>query len=601
MTDLDTLISQLAKQPEEWRIEGFLKIVEQFHYVNPLDRDVAIQKVYITCLKPLGIRLPSIRKMVDDAAPPPLEDDKPQKDDVKKIPTAVFPGLVDVVQYNGAPAFLTLHDGELVVTTAIPGEEGIFVPPDEDKTPWLLPRASEVMSYYTQDSDEAVYDALLDYYKGVSELPTDKHYDLLATWTMHTYLMEKHQYSPYLWFYAIYERGKTRTGKALIYVAYRGVHVESLRDPYIVRVANDWGAAIFFDVISLWQKAEKVGSEDVLMSRFERGIKVPRVNFPDRGKHRDVVYYDIFGATVAATNVQVGDGLQTRAIQINMPESARNFDNEVKAEFSLPLKERLTALRARHLNGELPVVAKPPFRRLGDITRPLLQVVRMVKPEREPILLELIGEIENEKRQAMSNTLDAKIIDLLLSIDPEKLTWHEQQECFLVTDLKEALNKGASDKQRVSARYLGGKLRALGLPFVHRQPVTKRRLYRYDRELLDRLAVRYGLAEPPKIESESRAGTPSENPSQWSRQSQTVDAVSLAGGTIENENGTIGSTVPDGPANGPAGSPCESTAREHRDHWDRKSEGVYTQDYEHVSEAGESVDSIPDWTGPSTE
>jgi hypothetical protein len=576
-TDLTALLAGLAAKPENWRLEYFRReILPVLHSVDPLERDATIKQAH-GHLKALGVRLASLHNMVELTAPPALDDDKHPKAEAREIPTAIFPGLVDIVEHDGAPAFLLLQDGKLGITTAIPEEEGILVPPDQDKTPWLLPRATEVLKYYTQDNDEAVYDTLLDYFKGVSELPTHKHYDLLATWTMHTYLIEKHQYSPYLWFYAIYERGKTRTGKALIYVAYHGVHVESLRDAYIVRVANDWRATIFFDVIDLWQKAEKVGSEDVLMSRFERGIRVPRVNYPDRGKHRDVVYYDIFGATIAATNKQVGDGLQTRAIQINMPESARNFDSEVKAELSLPLKERLTAFRARHLDTELPAMAKPPFRRLGDITRPLLQVARLVRPEREAVLRELIGEIENEKRMALSSTLDARIIDILLTLDPEKPTWFENVECFLLTDLEELINAGVAEKQQVTSKYLGGKLRALGFPFVHRQAITKRRLYRYDRGLLDRLAVRYGLVDPPKRESDTQAGTPSENGSRWFRRSQSVGAVRPESGTIDTEGGTIEATVPDGPGNGPGGSPCESKDRDQRDHWDRKSGGTYTQ------------------------
>jgi hypothetical protein len=214
-------------------------------------------------------------------------------------------------------------------------------------------------------------------------MPDEKYYDLLAAWVFHTYLLEKFQYSPYLWFFAVWERGKSRTGKGLIYVASRGVHVESLRDAYIVRLANDWQATIFFDVIDLWKKAEKAGAEDVLMNRFEKGTVVPRVNYPDRGPYRDVVYYNIFGPTVVATNVPIGGGLNTRVIQIGMPEE------------------------------DLPDIPKPAFKRLGDITRPLLQVIRLVKPEREPILRELIAELEEEKRKTLAESLDAKIIEAL--------------------------------------------------------------------------------------------------------------------------------------------------------------------------------------------
>src|SRR5664280_2449233 len=149
--------------------------------------------------------------------------------------------------------------------------------------------------------------------------------------------MEYHQYSPIICNYAVPERGKSRTGKGMIYVAYRGIHVESLRDAYIVRIAHNYMATIFFDCMNLWKKAEKAGSEDILLLRFERGAKVPRVLYPERGAHRDTVYYSVFGATIVATNVSVHNILDTRAIQINMPQSRKRFENDVTPELALPL------------------------------------------------------------------------------------------------------------------------------------------------------------------------------------------------------------------------------------------------------------------------
>ena len=81
----------------------------------------------------------------------------------------------------------------------------------------------------------------------LAELPGDEYYDLVAAWVFHTYLLEPVQYSPIICLFAVPERGKSRTGKGMINVAYRGVHVESLIDASLVRVANNLNASIFFN------------------------------------------------------------------------------------------------------------------------------------------------------------------------------------------------------------------------------------------------------------------------------------------------------------------------------------------------------------------
>ena len=80
--------------------------------------------------------------------------------------------------------------------------------------------------------------------------------------------------------------------------------------------------------------------------------KGPAVIYPERGPHKDTVFYDIFGPTLIATNVAVHNILDTRAVQINMPQTDRDFEEDVTPEAALPLKERLAA--SGRTTGETP-------------------------------------------------------------------------------------------------------------------------------------------------------------------------------------------------------------------------------------------------------
>ncbi|RZB36395.1 MAG: hypothetical protein SRB2_02220 [Desulfobacteraceae bacterium Eth-SRB2] len=282
--------------------------------------------------------------------------DKAESDEKEKKEqnyTAVHEKLVDLaINKDGLICFLILDNNELFQDTKLPrpdGQDHLFPPPRE-ALKWNLPRLEKVPEYFKTDNDRRLYDDLVTYLKQISELPSDDYYHLLACWSFHSYIFEKAGYSPYLWFYAIPERGKSRTGHGLMNIAYRGLTVESLRDPYIIRVAQNLKSAMFFDVMDLWKKAERTGTEDILLQRFEQGAVVPRVLHPDLGPHKDTVYFDIYGPTVIATNEKVSEILATRAIQIIMPESNRQFEDDVKPEDALPLRERLVAWRARHMN-----------------------------------------------------------------------------------------------------------------------------------------------------------------------------------------------------------------------------------------------------------
>lgn len=308
--------------------------------------------------------------------------------------------------------------------------------------------------------------------------------------------MEAVQYSPIICLFAVPERGKSRTGKGMIHVAYRGIHVESLRDAYLVRVAHDLRASLFFDVKDIWQKAEKNGSEDILLHRFEKGAKVPRVLFPDRGAHRDIVYYSIFGPTIIGTNEGVHRILETRAVHINMPETSKRFENDVTPELSLPLKERLVAFRARHLGETLADIPKPAAGRLGDILKPLQQIIRLVKPEREPSFLRLIRQIESEKLIEKADSLEAQILAVLIGLEEQV-----ERGMLPVKRITDAFNEGKPEKGQVTYQRIGRRLSAMG--FKKARAGDGASAIIWDEENIGRMREAFGLRKTSETSDRS--------------------------------------------------------------------------------------------------
>jgi hypothetical protein len=388
------------------------------------------------------------------------EEPEPTVEQVQVTKTelsASFEELVDIVDTADGLRFLVKGKAGFEALAEWSTPDAILVPPKQANIPWALPYLDNVKKHIDQDTDGQLFDDLVAYHKSVSELPDERLYDLLATWVMHTYLLEKFVYSPIICLFAVAERGKTRTGKSLVYVARRGLHVESLNPAYIYRTAACCTPTFFFDVMDIWRKATAKGAEDTLLMRFERGAKVPRVTAPNKGPFEDISFFKVFGPTIIGTNEPASELLETRSIVINMRESSRRFDNQITPDTAADLRDRLTAFRARHMADTLPCVEKPARGRLGDITQPLFQIARLVKPQVLPVLETLICDIEQKRRQGKSICLDGRILSAISSLRGSIKNGH-----LPVKTITDTLNSGISSFEQVTYQKVGRRLDALG-------------------------------------------------------------------------------------------------------------------------------------------
>ena len=82
--------------------------------------------------------------------------------------SAQFEGLVDLVEHEGAVAFLVKEGEQLLILPEVERDGQRLIPPPKDQLHWLLPRGEEVLRYYKTDCDVALYDALVAYHQRIS-------------------------------------------------------------------------------------------------------------------------------------------------------------------------------------------------------------------------------------------------------------------------------------------------------------------------------------------------------------------------------------------------------------------------------------------------
>jgi hypothetical protein len=373
--------------------------------------------------------------------------------------SARFPGLLDLIYEDGRVRFLiTTNDGIQVVDRWQAEDGSVLIPPPPEAIPYEIIPADLTIAYL-QDNDGDLYHSILALLRKVSKLPSDEHYHLCTIYTFFTYKSDAAPYFPYLWFLGLPERGKSRIAKALTKLGWRGLYTETLNDAYIFRFADLFGGILGLDVYELVKKAQKRGSHDLLLGRFEQGVKVARVIAPDKGPFRDTLYFEVSGPTILATNEEIAaeDPLRSRCIKIAMPEARGIYPNISDDDLKV-LRARLLAWRARHLEVPLPDVEKPVAGRLGDLMQPLFAIAELLPREAKESLRTLTQDLEEERRDSEAETLAGRIVEAFHTLQ------EEVAEGRLAVDrIREKVNEGVEEKWHISPQRIGRELSALGI------------------------------------------------------------------------------------------------------------------------------------------
>lgn len=414
-----------------------------------------------------------------------LRDEKREE---KECLCARFPSLVDLVWDEGQVKYLVLRDENLLVVDGWTDENGkILRPPDREAIPYELVDASLILSMEGDDTGE-LYQETVELLKRTSILPSEPYYHLCAIYIFFTYLSEKAPYFPYLWFFGLPERGKSRILKVMTTLAWRGLYSETLNEAYIFRFADLFAGTLGLDIYEISERAQKKGSHDLLLGRYEQGMKVARVIAPDRGPFRDTLYFLVSGPTMIATNVDIParDPLRSRCIRITMPEARGTYPN-IRSNELERIRCRLLAWRAWHLSDGLVNVEKPVPGRLGDLIQPLLSVAALLPSEARQQIYHLLNELEQERTQAEAETLAGRIAEALHLLR-NKVTGAK----LPVERLREEINKGIDERYWISPQRLGHELSALG---IERKKIQGVMHIVWANETMDSIFSRFKLVE----------------------------------------------------------------------------------------------------------
>lgn len=404
-----------------------------------------------------------LKKIIDANANQDNRDDNGQPGDGKTM-TAKFPGLVDLVKDDsGKVVFLIKDCNELEMVTSWTAPTGeTYCPPGAQYIKFPLVEGCNVMKHYFDLDGQQLFNDLLTYFKRFSYLDDDV-WPIVILSVFLSYLQDHDdvRYIPVIYFYAVAQRGKSRTAKTFLSVCYRGIHLLDIRQANIVRFSQNLGATLFFDVTDLWKTAEKSDGTDILLGRFEKGCQVVRVLYPDKGPFADQVYFDVYGSTIVATNEPASPIFESRCISITMPNKPGIYEN-LLPEMGIELKERLTAWRAKYMDRPLPNVDVIPglTGRLWEISEPLFRLAAIIAPAAADQMKNVLLDVSQQKAKDMKDTLEGQIVSAIATLaqfaGTESLPIKVEAIRTKVNDLK-------PEHFRISPQKIGKKIQSLSI------------------------------------------------------------------------------------------------------------------------------------------
>lgn len=443
-----------------------------------------VREVYIEKLAGvLGVKPSTLAKEIGAEA---------EKSDAVEL-CAVFPELVDLVEDGaGKVGYLVKQPDGIGYAELWQKPNGsTCYPPGKEHLQFKLGNSKRVQEHYARNEDPArLYDDLVAYFKRFSYLPEDT-WPVIAFSVMLSYLQD-HQdvrYVPVIYFYAVAERGKSRTAKSMLSVSYRGVHLGDMNNANIFRYAENLNATLFLDCTDLWKTATKASGEDILLNRFEKGATVSRVLHPDRGAFHDQVHYRIFGSTIVATNEPANVTFETRCLPVTMPNRPGEYENGTP-EMGVPLKERLIAWRARMMDQHLPELRPVGgiSGRLWDISKPLFQLCQMIKPEVMDVMAGVVAAMADKRAEDKKDSVEGQIVKAIAAI----ADFEGQYEVALSQmDILNELNLLKDQRFKMSPVKLGNRLNSLS---VRKRTVNGCRQVVITRSELELLMHQYGLS-----------------------------------------------------------------------------------------------------------
>ncbi len=324
------------------------------------------------------------------------------------------------------------------------------------------------------ESDEWLYDRLVNSSRHWQELEDDRHHELLACTVLHSGRVRENATTPYLFIHGPTGTGKNRIGHWLACLCRRGLLVERPSVASLFWIMDRHHPSLIIDEaekLAPYRKAEGdlAGALiEILNAGYQQGQPIPRVN----NENGTLRFYDAYGLKVILSTETLPDTTLGRSIVINTEENV-SYDIPV----SHPTRDdpEIKELRAylEYYWGQFEphsVWHKDPDPSLTfDDLKLLIPNYRAVEkfgplyrvapdPRTQAHILEMAKEDADDRREERGSGMDSEILQALAHAREA-----EQVERYAIADISKRFNEGREKWETLSSEQIGRKVRKFGL------------------------------------------------------------------------------------------------------------------------------------------
>ncbi len=409
-------------------------------------------------------------------------EEKAQKKEKVEIKTLI-PGLIHLVRENDQIKYLIKNENKLEILPTYTVGEKTFKPKQDLPMQMLTP---DILDQSLKVNYKDLLDDVSVFIRQHLELPTEEMYLILSLWVFHTYLIEKFNSTPLLYFFGIKETGKTKAGEVLSELAFKCERLTSPTEATLFRSAHYFKTTLVIDEIKLWGPDGDQEVARLIKSRYKKGLVVSRIDMK-KGGEAAIEYFDVFAPLVICTTETIPDIIESRCVTFTMQKNTRpEVEKPIDRDWARQLRNKLTVFRAEFFEKNLPEGEQVARRRLGEILTPLYQTLMLIDPTRKEEFQMVVEKLEKKRQEEESLELEAEIVEEIRNYQIEK-----QVNSFLTTELAERLNSERSEKDKYSDRLISMRIKRLG--FEKTRLGGGKMGFRINSQLLEKLALRFGL------------------------------------------------------------------------------------------------------------
>jgi hypothetical protein len=385
------------------------------------------------------------------------------------------------------------------------------------RVPWNL--CTEPQRY---ESTEKLFEEIKECLFKYLETPKPEDLTIISAFIMLSWIIEKFETTPYLFFYGIFESGKSRALEMLHQLCFRAWLASDITPANLFRPIESWKPTLLLDESETFiSRPEIIG---LLNSGYKRGLIVPRQSQTPEGDYK-TEWFDLFCPKAIAGTNDMARTTRSRCIVVPMQRATRKIPVFINKEECATIRNKLLQYRFNTMLSEASEASEP-FVKEGyveELTQKLtsgrlielfLPLYAIAPDKYKKEILDYAQTINEERNLDLSTSEEVIILQAILLCFKEGLI---QNKLILIKNINEKLNQETDFQEQYTNQKIGSIVSRIGF---QKQHTNKGNCLIYNERLIKKLELnpRYKSAfqpteiEDPSLKQGSQGSQPSLNP-----------------------------------------------------------------------------------------